>query len=185
MKVFFRGYNPVSGDIGHHCCVCDSFRSFDYDCVKDVNLTYSFCVLVTERKVYITNFCEHYPEKQRSLDLCAEKNIVQASGCSNRVVLLSEDGELFKVVISNGNTNVRYSLEPITKLLHSTADKIVKIACNSRINIALSKEGRLFSIPNEIDRHGIDVADVAVGREHCVVLDKNGNVYTFGSGRYY
>lgn len=185
MKILFRGYNPIARTETRHCCISDDFQCFDYDLVKDVNLTYSFNVLVTERQVSIANFCGHSSDKLKLGDLNAEQGVVQVSGCGNKVVLLTETGELYKVICLNKNGEIVYNLQAVAKFLHSKGDKIVKIVCGAKINVALSQEGILFRIPEEICSDKIKAKDIVVGREHCVILSESGALYTFGSGRYF
>lgn len=163
----------------------DDFQCFDCDFVKDVNLTYSFNVLVSERNVSVANFCRHYPGELKLGVLNAGESVVQVSGCGNKVVLLTETGELLKVTCLDKNGEIEYNLQPAAKFLHCEGDKIVKIACGAKINVALSVEGKLFRIPEEIFKNKIKVKDIAVGREHCVILCESGAIYTFGSGRYF
>lgn len=183
MKLLFRGYNPLPGNSSRHLCLANDFRCFEQDFVKDVNLTYSYSVFVTDRSVFLANFCEHHPDALKSKVLDAGEGVFQASGCSNKVLLLSESGELFKVVCLSRNEVIDYELQQVPKFVHVEADKIVKIACGAKINVALTKQGKLFRFPDEIDVGAIRIKDIAAGREHCVVLDESGAVYTFGAGR--
>lgn len=183
MKVLFRGYNPLPGNSVRHLCLANNFRCFEQDFVKDVNLTYSYSVLVTDRSVFLANFCEHYPDGFKSRVLDAGEGVFQASGCNNKVVLLNEKGELFKVVCLSSTGVVDYELQPVAKFVHSEGDRIAKIACGARITVALTAQGKLFRFPDEIDVGRIKIKDIAVGREHCIVLDESGAVYTFGAGR--
>lgn len=181
MKVLFRGYNPLPGSTPQHLCLANDFQCFDYDCVKDVNLTYSFTVLVIDCNVSLTSFCGHFSDCSRILN--ANNSVIQASGCSNNVILLTRNGELLKVVCLSNNGIVDYTLQPVIQFVRLEDDKIVKIACGSRINVALSEQGRLFRFSEEINVGDIKIKDIVAGKEHCVVLAENGTVYTFGAGR--
>lgn len=183
MKVLFRGYNPISGNHPRHVCLSNSFQCFELDSVKDVNLTYSFAVLVSDSSVYLANFCEHYPGSWNSKVLDSDRGVIQASGSNNKVILLNDKGELIKIVCSSNEGTIDYALQQVTKFMNSEDDKIVKIACDAKINVALTKNGKLFRFPDEIDTRKIKIKDIAAGREHCVILDENGAVYTFGAGR--
>lgn len=183
MKLLFRGYNPFPGKRSRHLCLANDYRCFEHDFVKDVNLTYSYSVLVTDRSVFLANFCEHHPDELKSKVLDVGEGVFQASGCNNKVVLLNGSGELFRMVCLSRNEVIDYELQPIAKFVHAEGDKIVKIACGAKINVALTKQGKLFRFPDQIDVGEIKIKDIAAGREHCVVLDENGAVYTFGTGR--
>lgn len=183
MKLLFRGYNPILNGIPRHCCLLEDFHCFDYSSVKDVNLTYSYCVVATERGAFLGNFCKHHTDVACSKVLCKDETIVQVSVCNNRGILLNEKGELSKILPTDKNGFADLFLQPVTRFLHSDRDRIVKVACGAKISVALSKEGKLFRIPDEIPCD-LKIKDIVGGREHCMILDERGTVYTFGTGRY-
>lgn len=184
MKVLFRGYNPIAEKPTQHVCISEEFQCYECD-VKNVNLTYSFSVLLQNHSASFANFCKHYPNYENATPLTVDKNVIQTSGCNNNIILLTDKGDLFKIVCSSDEEKIQYSLQPINKFIYSEHDWIVKIACGPKINVALSKLGKLFRFPDEINIGKIKIKDIAAGREHCVILAENGSVYTFGAGRYF
>lgn len=62
-------------------------------------------------------------------------------------------------------------------------EKVIKIACSAKETLAITNKNNLFLIPHKIGGISFDILDVIAGLEHWLLLDKSGNVYSFGRGR--
>lgn len=179
MKVFFRGYNKTAS-IMSHTDLIDCFTNFECHKISDINITYSLHLLLSENKVYLADCCSKMCEK--CFQLPVTEDIIKISSTNNHIVLLCSNGKLLKVKI---NEKLESDITALPVLLHNNenGDKIVNITCGSKINVAISKEGKIFNIPIELNFKHKGIINVVVGKEHCVLLDTEGKVFTFGSGR--
>lgn len=174
MKVFFRGYSRT----GSHSNVLNNFNSFEYETDCDLNITYSYCLLLEKGSVFYAHSLDELSKKCNKFPL--DKRIVSISGSNDPVVALSEDGDLFKLNLLGEN---KPSVVSIPKLVHD-GGKIVKVASGSKITLAVSDEGNVFNIPVALNFRLKGITEIVAGREHCLILDGDGNVYSLGSGRY-
>lgn len=179
MKVFFRGYNRTA-TIVSHADLIDNFESFECDNISEVNITYTLHLLLNEQVVYfgdsISEIC------QNGSKLPITEKVIRVSGTNNYIVLLCDSGKLLKAKVNDKNEIDVIPLPILLSNSNDENDKIVNIACGSKINVAISKLGKLFNIPVEL-KFRRTIVDVAVGKEHCILLDPAGRTYTFGSGR--
>lgn len=181
MKVFFRGYNRTA-TIMSHTDLIDNFRTFECNNIADINITYTSHLLLSEQAVYVGDCCSKMCQKGFKLPI-AEK-IFRMSGTNNYIIALCDNGKLLKIKINNRNEIDIATLPKLLSNHNNDSDKIVNIACGSKINVAVSKAGKIFNIPVELNfQCKTTIVDVAVGKEHCILLDQDGKTYTFGSGR--
>lgn len=173
MKVFCRGYSRT----GSHSNVLNNFTSFECETQFDLNITYSYCLLLEEGSVFYANSFDQLSKKSNKFPL--DKKIVSISGSNDPIVALAEDGDLYKLGLLEGN---KPSVLSIPQLLHDE-DKIVKVASCSKITVAVSREGSVFNVPVRLNFGLKGIKEVVAGREHCLILDSEGNVYSLGSGR--
>lgn len=172
MKVFFRGYAKT--DAG--CRMVKSFENFDVDDDSEINITYSYALLLSEGEVYHARSFEELPHKN---DRFLISDIIQVSGDNDPVIALSDDSILYKLSL---NEAFESTVDAIPRFFPANTE-IVKIASGAKITVALSASGEIFNVPNRLNFKHRGIVDVVVGREHCILLDKRGNIYTFGSGR--
>jgi len=62
---------------------------------------------------------------------------------------------------------------------------IEHIACGSHINVAISSENSVYSIPSclhQFSERQFRVKQLQCGHEHAVLLNVNGDVFTWGNG---
>lgn len=180
MKVFFRGYNRTATTMSHADLI-DNFVTFECDNISGINITYNMHLLLSEQAVYLGDCCSEMCRKCFQLPI--SEKIIRMSGTNNYIIVLCDSGKLLKARI---NDKIAIDVTPLPALLgncNNESDKIVNIACSSKINIAVSKEGKIFNIPIELSFKCNTIVDLAVGKEHCILLDQVGRTYTFGSGR--
>jgi alpha-tubulin suppressor-like RCC1 family protein len=56
--------------------------------------------------------------------------------------------------------------------------------CTVWLKYMVPVAGRAFVLPSPIYHPGVKVTQVACGSEHCLLLTENGQVFTWGRGRY-
>ncbi|VEN46761.1 unnamed protein product [Callosobruchus maculatus] len=72
--------------------------------------------------------------------------------------------------------------KPKLKEIPMGTNKIKDIACGSKLMVFYSSTGNLFNAFEKLQFEKHDIIDLKCGRDHCLVLDSNGAVYTFGRG---
>lgn len=173
MKLLCNGFN-LYRQLGITEHLLEKFTEiFGGYSVEDLDINHSFSVIKTDGNCKIVN-----ENKEVCLSSCGK--IIKMCSNEERVVLLNDEGKLFKVDLTDIDTPC-----DISNVLNlSSNEQIVNISCGSKLTIAYSDKGSLYSIPNKLIFSNENIVDIQCGREHCLLLDKFGNVYTFGRGRY-
>ncbi|XP_019771917.2 ultraviolet-B receptor UVR8 isoform X2 [Dendroctonus ponderosae] len=112
--------------------------------------------------------------KTQQLDLCNTK-ISRVTVGDDKLLVLAEDGQLLKVSLKD------WSPAPLPKFI-GNQDRVKCISSTSKLFMAYSENGLLYTIPEQVDFVNRNIVDMQCGREHCLLLDTDGNVYSFGAG---
>ncbi|CAH0554472.1 unnamed protein product [Brassicogethes aeneus] len=96
----------------------------------------------------------------------------------DKVFMLGDLGCVCKVNLNDKDIK----LSKIMNLGLSDNDKVVKIASGAKLFVAYSEEGYIFNNLNKLNVKIADVKDIKCGREHCLLLTKKGDIYSFGRG---
>ncbi|KAJ8968178.1 hypothetical protein NQ314_002437 [Rhamnusium bicolor] len=173
MRVFCNGFN-LYGQLDQRELVLEKFTEvFADNPIRDVCINHSFSALRTNNYLSI-----YFKNKEKCINNCGK--IVQASSNDDRLLFLNDLGKLFKVeLITNFDL-----VHEIPNILNSEdpEEQIINVCCGSKLSVAYSNKGRLFSIPHKLIFENVDIIDIKCGREHCLLLDTFGNVFTFGRG---
>ncbi|ENN70344.1 hypothetical protein YQE_12852, partial [Dendroctonus ponderosae] len=110
--------------------------------------------------------------KTQQLDLCNTK-ISRVTVGDDKLLVLAEDGQLLKVSLKD------WSPAPLPKFI-GNQDRVKCISSTSKLFMAYSENGLLYTIPEQVDFVNRNIVDMQCGREHCLLLDTDGNVYSFG-----
>lgn len=171
MKILCNGFNLYEQlGIANH--VLEKFtKVFGGYSAQDLDINHSFSVLKVDEIYKIV-----YKNKEMCLNNCGK--IVKICSNDERVVLLNDEGKLYKIDLACIDTphDISHILNP--------NEQIVNISCGSKLTVAYSETGSLYNIPHQLNFKNENIINIRCGREHCLLLDKFGNVYTFGRGRY-
>ncbi|ERL85610.1 hypothetical protein D910_03029 [Dendroctonus ponderosae] len=106
--------------------------------------------------------------KTQQLDLCNTK-ISRVTVGDDKLLVLAEDGQLLKVSLKD------WSPAPLPKFI-GNQDRVKCISSTSKLFMAYSENGLLYTIPEQVDFVNRNIVDMQCGREHCLLLDTDGNV---------
>lgn len=173
MKVFANGFNLYGQLIKPTDLVEEFDVVFEADDIKNFGITHSFSYFHTNENLLV------FPNSIEDIILDT-KNIAKVVSNDDRIVILYNDGTLVKMefvenLITKNVINICDTVE--------LDDKVVNLECGSKMNVFYSDKGRLFTLGNQMNFVHDNVVQIECGREHCLLLDKNGNVYAFGRGR--
>lgn len=171
MRIFCNGFNLYNQLNCVENCIVEFRPTIDIDFVDFVKLQHSFLVIHSQGRIKV--FCKlllnGYMEYEKL-------KIVQISSNDKIILVLDDSGQLFKTPIDHLG---HFELLP---KFTSGDDKIRFISCGSKLNVAYTDSGMLYSIPEKVPFSNPDIVAMQTGQEHCILLDKLGNVYTFGRG---
>ncbi|XP_018573093.1 ultraviolet-B receptor UVR8 [Anoplophora glabripennis] len=171
MKLLCNGFN-LYRQLGTTDLVLEKFTEiFGGYSVNDININHSFSVLKTDGSYKV--ICRN---KQICLSSCGK--IIKMCCNDERIILVNDKGKLFKIDFANIDTPC-----DISNILNLPCnEQIVNVSCGSKLTIVYSDKGSLYNVPNKLVFNSENIVDIQCGREHCLLLDKFGNVYTFGRG---
>lgn len=178
MKLYFAGSNLGKTVIHNLDEVVHRFTILVYPESIEIELQYTYAVLLRNDR------CNLDVSHIKQIRLPEGFKVQQISCTDTKFVVLTDCGGLYKcdTVLGKGD------LSRLPNLLSSddieSGDSIIKIACGCAINVAISKFGKIFDSVNKLDFELPKVVDVKVGNEHCLLLDEDGRIYSYGRGRY-
>ncbi|EDV94395.1 GH20910 [Drosophila grimshawi] len=133
------------------------------------------------------------------LEVEAAVRIKALAACDNHCLVLLQNGELFKLAAKLRAQLVQIKLEnpPIAaatkrtifgdakRIACGSPGEITHIACGSHINVAISAGNAIYSIPSCLHQFPVRqwrVQQLECGNEHAILLNGNGDVYSWGNG---
>lgn len=174
MKVFARGFNLYGQLIKPTSVVQDFDVIFESEVIKNFGINYSFSYFHTNDSFVV------FPKPNKSINL-DRKNIFTIVSNDERIIILYDDGTLIKLDYNNEN----FSINKVPRLMDTEEfiENIDNVSSGSKITVFYSKKGKLYTMANLVTFEKNDVVQIECGREHCLLLDGAGNVYSFGRGR--
>ncbi|XP_023014291.2 RCC1 domain-containing protein 1 isoform X1 [Leptinotarsa decemlineata] len=168
MKVYCKGFN-LYGQLNQPEPVVEEFKQcFDFEVIKRVCFNHSYTVILTGDQGIVL-------QQKDKIHLKSTSEIILVTSNDDRVVLLDKVGNLLKAELSD------FSL--ICEIPNSFfSEKIINVSCGSKLTVAYSIGGFIYNVPQKLDFCNTSIVDVTCGREHCLLLDEFGNVYSFGRG---
>lgn len=170
MLIFCKGFNLYNQLNGPDICISEFRPCFDLDCIEHFELSHTFSVMSCSANELKIN-CNLANKALINIE-----KIKQIAVTEKIILILDDAGQLFKAAIDD------WKITAVPKFVEDN-DKLRIISSNSKLNVAYSERGYLYSIPEKLAFCNKDIVAVKTGREHCVLLDQSGNVYTFGVGR--
>ena len=183
MKVYYAGFNLYGQLTADADSLVRKFIDFHYESLRDVILNHTNSILMYEKALYING--AHGELTHQLVKVEDDETSSGKVSCSDdKMFLLKDDGELLKLDFDSGTAK----LERVPNFLvvensSPGGDSIVNVSCGRKITVTVSKFGKVFNGFNKLKFGEHDISQVATGREHCLLLDADGSVYSFGNGR--
>lgn len=118
--------------------------------------------------------------------------VLLANGDTWKLCIQTLEVKLFKFLIIENETQrkrqpIFLSTEDHAKVDHLNEEIVTDIGCCQTFSVALTSKNNLYVIPSKIYSftRNIRVIKICCGIEHCMLLTANGDVYVFGSSRYF
>lgn len=123
------------------------------------------------------------------------------AACETHCLVLLQNGDLYKLPAKLKAELVQIKLEippektaskatkrtlfGQPKVARDTSTIVTHISCGTHINVAISAGNTVYSIPSclhQFPQHQWRLRQLECGHEHAVLLNANGDVYTWGNG---
>ncbi|KAF2892607.1 hypothetical protein ILUMI_13565 [Ignelater luminosus] len=177
MRVFYCGFNLYGQFINHSNIIVERFIDYTYEDVTSIEFNQTFSVIFKNENIYLHGRKADKTHQIQRIEIPENLKILQISCTDDKVLFLANDS-ILKLDLNKCD---RLVPEPLPSNIFSN-DPIIKIASGSKINAALTEQGTLYTFFNKLNFSNKDIVDICAGREHCLILDDTGNVYSFGRG---
>lgn len=185
MIVYCAGFNlygqfPTIEDV----CITN-FVKKDYCKLTDLEICHTFSIAKVDGKIKLHGYISKQSHQVTEITELGTNDVAQISVSDSFALFLTNSGKVWKLT-ENASS---YNLECLPNFISTengeedVDDKIVSIACGYAFSCAYSFFGRFFNIPTKLEIDDLDVLEMVCGREHCLILSKNGSLYSFGNGR--
>lgn len=185
MRVYCAGFNlygqfPTIEDV----CIIE-FTKKDYNNLTNLEVCHTFSIALVDGKVKLHGYISKQSHQSTEITELGINDVAQVSVSDSFALFLMTNGKIWKLTENASN----YNLECLSNFINvencdeESDDKIIKISSGFAFSSAYSFFGHLYNIPTKLQCPDLDIQDMASGREHCLILSKNGNIYTFGNGR--
>lgn len=181
MRVFCSGFNLYGQFLNCNDVTLKTFIDWQYDESTSLELSHTFLITWDTNEIILYGAKKGETHKIQKL-LCNTK-ILDIACAENRVLFLNNNFELYKINIKDDNEITPVILQN-KRFEEEQKEKIIKISCGNKINVAVTQCGKVYNLPNELDFKNDNIIDISCGCEHCLILDSKGCVYSFGRGRY-
>lgn len=176
MPVFFRGFN-LYGQVPLSESLVDEFREvFAGQVVEKMWFTHSFGLFKTKEKLKVYGM--EINESQLDL-LIKDKQVKHLALNDQRIIMLLKTGQIVKIDL-NGNP----SMSVVSNINLEEGEEVSRIECGARLFVLYTTNGQFYNdVFTRLKFKNSNIVDIKCGSEHCLILDKTGNVYSFGRGR--
>ncbi|XP_060529192.1 RCC1 domain-containing protein 1 [Cylas formicarius] len=172
MKVFVRGFN-LYNQLNSREHVLNNFSPS----IKINDAESCFKIGHTFSLIYSNNLLRFYGKAMpKYLDSKKLENILNVSCNDNFIVLLNSEGKMLKIAVDEPQL-----ITEIPKFWNDE-DKIKLISVGETMTVAVTELGNIYTISEQLDFRNQNIKVLKTGREHCILLDDYGNVYSFGRG---
>ncbi|KAH8310412.1 hypothetical protein KR044_001214, partial [Drosophila immigrans] len=156
-----------------------------------VALSWRYTAYATGTKLWLQGLLDSAPGEQ--LELEAPMAIKALAACDTHCLVLLQNGELYKLPakLDAKLQLLRLEIPPVAPkrtifgVAKSTPNLITHIACGTLINLAISAGNMVYSIPSclhQFPQQPWRVQQLECGQEHALLLNGNGDVYSWGNG---
>lgn len=186
MSMYYCGWNGCGQISGYPSRISTpTCLTFDGPIIS-VSCSWSIMSVATDKSLTVMGFIGNRSRANQQISLANNCTAVDVSSCLHRTLIAGNTGKCYEY---KADTDTLRQLVGFTTTEPSSeeagcseVDPIIKVRCSDYCNLALSKSGKVFSIPSLVSHPGLVVTDVSCGNEHCVLLTTSGTVYTWGSG---
>lgn len=186
MKVYCAGFNlygqfPTIDDV---CIV--NFTKKDYNNLTDLEICHTFSLALVNGKIKLHGYISKHSHQSTEIAELGINDVAQISVSDSFALFLMNSGKIWRL----SENASHYHLESISNFVKTEnadeecEDKIIKISCGITFSCAYSFFGYFYNIPAKIPCEDLDIWDMCSGRQHCLILTKDGLLYSIGSGRY-
>ncbi|KAH8381687.1 hypothetical protein KR093_010649, partial [Drosophila rubida] len=156
-----------------------------------VALSWRYTAYAAGAKLWLLGLLDAAPGEK--LELEAPSAIKALAACDAYCLVLLKNGELYKLPakLDAQLQQLKLELPPaapkrsIFGVAKSVPNIITHIACGSYINVAISAANMVYSIPSclhQLPHPPWRVQQLECGQEHALLLNANGDVYSWGNG---
>lgn len=172
MKVFSNGFNLYGQLIKPNELIENFSVLFESEVIKNFEINHSFSFMHTHDLVI------NYRKTNQTIPLHSMK-IRKIISNDERIIILCENGDCLKL-----DCDEEFTIKMLVNLLNDgSTDKITNVSCGSKMTVFYSEMGKVFTLANPLKFEKMDIIQIECGREHCLLLDQTGNIYSFGRGR--
>ncbi|XP_028136795.1 RCC1 domain-containing protein 1 [Diabrotica virgifera virgifera] len=174
MKIYSRGFN-LFGEITEP--ILNNFTLVvEFEVIKKVCLNFSYSIFHTDKECFL-----YVHEGVIDLVKAFEGDVSMVGSSDDFYLFLKDTGELLLGDLNNLQESVQTHYEK-----HFPDKAIKDIVCGSKIIVIYGTDGTVCkvidSVPEVLKFKCNNIVDVKCGKEHCLILDEIGNVYSFGVG---
>lgn len=176
MKVFAIGFN-LYGQLLKPACLLKKFEIiFESEVIQNFVINYSYSCF------HLKDSIEIFSNTKKSVPFTMA-DITKVASNDERIIVLTSVGKMLKLDYEDEYPEFK-DMPHLLDVDHIN-DRIVDVSCGSKLTVFVSQERKLLTMANQLHFDKKDIVQIHCGREHCILLDKSGNVYTFGRGRYF
>ncbi|XP_056639507.1 RCC1 domain-containing protein 1 [Diorhabda sublineata] len=139
---------------------------FQFEVINKIFINQTYSLLVTNDKSLI-----YYKKGVVDITSVIGKDFLKITCSDDRILFIDETKQVNIIELGNFmNKKIIY-------------EKCVKdISIGSKITILYMLDGGLINVPQPLNFHCNRICDIKSGKEHCLLLDEEGNVYSMGAG---
>lgn len=186
MALYYCGWNGC-GQVEGHPIVISTPTPIDVNgSIESVSCSWSVLSIATNKSLIMTGFLGNEHGVSQQITLGNDSKAVNVSSCLHHSLIVSDQGKCYDYSFETK------TLRPLTNFISAEYndeeassdedDPILRVSCSDYSNLALSKSGRVFTIPSPIALPELVVTNVSCGNEHCLLVTQFGSVFTWGSG---
>lgn len=175
MRIYCNGFNLYKKFKSNEPLI-KKFEQFDFQDVNDLEVSLTYAVFKTKsNELFLTGGNSNEVQNIENDFGC-----ISCVSCTNdNIFVLNAEGHLFQIEI----VDLEKVIEVKTKEFLQPEDKLILCAIGDKINVGLTRFGYLYDFPRKLNFDVRSTVDIKVGGVHCLILDSQGNVYSFGNGR--
>lgn len=186
MKVKYTGFNLYGQCSRCEQLIIERFYDYDQNDLCDLELLHTATISKLTDEIVIEGGMRDQTHQKCSVESIDSKKIIGMSGTEKRMLFLDDQGTFYRLNLEEPENIV--ALPDFTKVESccKNSDKIILFSSGAKLTVALTSNGNLFNAPNLLHFEGKEncIVNICTGKEHCLLLDSKGNVYSFGMGRY-
>lgn len=166
MKLCCNGFNLFGQLLVQAPIIYELTPVFEFEFINKIFINQTYSLVVTNNKSIIYH-------KGGVVDTTSviATDILQMTCSDDRILFIDETNQVNIIQLGDFlNKKVDYE------------KSIRNISIGSKITILYTLDGRVINVPQPLNFHCNRICDIKCGKEHCLLLDEDGNVYSVGAG---